>query len=223
MICQFAGRINTPDEDFWKISFEDLYKRFSDAIRSRRAWFYIPSSKRYCNADGYILNGGYGRKRIVDIQLVQDSDGNFQYEEVEIKNFRIQRILEKGSDGKTHAILPEIFVPYKEYTLRYILFHVREYFRNLVTQEKYCLDAEIDVKIFRIWLKWIRDHITVLAELGLTKDYRDNWQIMRQWVQKLTADISGWTAKSLKKLNLCLFQERPMPENTLYRNYEWSG
>ena len=66
MICQIAGRIKTLNEEIEKISFEDLYKRFLDAVRSRRAWFYIPGSERYCRADEYILNGGYMRERIKD-------------------------------------------------------------------------------------------------------------------------------------------------------------
>ena len=223
MICQFPWRINPLAEDFWTISLEELYKRISGSVRHRSVRFYMPSSERCCEANGYILNGGYTRARIIDIQLIQDAEGNCRYEEVVIIEFRIQRILEKGAGCTTHAILPEIFIPYKQYSLRYILFHVREFFKQSVTQEAYCLDAGIDIKAFRLWLKWIRDHLTVLAGLGLTEKYQDNWRIMQQWVQKLNADILEWTAQALKKLNLGLFQEHPMPENTMYRNYERSG
>ena len=222
MICQFTWRINTPAEDFWEISLKELYKRFLNAVQLRNARFYMPSSEGYCGPDEYILNGGYIRDRIVDIQRVQCSDGSFRYEKVEIRDFRIQRILDKQT-GHTHAILPDVFVPYKNYSLRYILFHFREFFRQYVTQEKYCLDAEIEIEAFRHGLTWMREHITVLAGMGLVKNYQDNWQIMRQWVQKLNADPHEWTAKSLRKLNLGLFQDRRMPENTMYRNYEWSG
>ena len=222
MICQFSWRINTPDKDFWEISLEELYERFLNAVQRRNARFYMPSSEGYCGPDEYTLNGGYLRKRIIDIQRVQCNDGSFRYEEVEIREFRIQRILDKRS-GHTHGILPDVFVPYKKYSLRYILFHIREYFRKGKTQEKYCLDEEIEVKTFRLWLAWMREHITVLAGMGLMQRYKDNWQIMRQWVQKLTANPYEWTAKSLRKLNLGLFQDRRMPENTVYRNYERSG
>ena len=223
MICQFSWRINTPTEDFWKISLEELYRRISEAVRRRRSRFFLPSIERYCQMNGYILNGGYKREHIIDIQMVQNEDGSHRYEKVEIRKFRIQRILEKGVGYTTHAILPEIFVPYKQYSLRYILFHLREFFRKSVTQEAYCLDAGIEVKTFRFWLKWMQDHITVLAELGLTKNRQDNWEMMSQWIQKLTADPFKWTARSLRKLNLGLFQEHLMPENTTYRNYERSG
>lgn len=223
MICQFNWRNNTPTENFWTISLEELYEQISGTVRSQRARFYMPGTERFCKADGYTLAGGYKRKRIIDIQRIQDSEGGYRYEEIEIIDFRIQRILERGTGYTTHAILPELFVPYKQYSLRYILFHLRKFFDLSVTQEAYCLDAGIDVKAFRQWLKWMRDHITVLAGLGLTKNYQDNWQTMRQWVQKLTADIFEWTATSLGKLNLGLFQEHPMPENTMYREYKNSG
>lgn len=223
MICQFAWRVNTPEEDFFKIPLNELYERILNAVHSRRSRFFLPSRGRYCEADDYILNGGYKRKRIIDIQMVRNEDSTYRYEEVEIRDFRVQRILEKGAGHTTHAILPEIFVPYKQYSLRYILFHLREYFRKPISQETYCLDAGIEIKTFRLWLKWIRDHIIVLAELGLTQNRRDNWETMRQWIQELTVDLFEWTARSLRKLNLGLFQEHPMPENTTYRNYARSG
>ena len=92
-----------------------------------------------------------------------------------------------------------------------------------ITQEAYCLESGIEVETFRDWLKWLKSHATVLAGLGFTEDYRDNWKIMREWIQKICKDISGWARRSLRNLNLALFQQRPMPENTMYRNAQWPG
>ena len=222
MICQFAWKINTLTEVFWRVSLEELYDMVSKAVRYHRTRFYIPSSECYCRADDYILYGSYSRSRIIDIQEFWGNDNRWHYREVEIQDFRIQRILDKAT-GRTHAILPEIFVPYRQYSLRYILFHLRHFYGSFVTQEAYCLEVGIDIKIFKGWLKWFRNYITVLANLGLTKNYQDNWHILGQWIKAMSQDILGWTYKSLKKLNLGMFQDHQMPENTMYRNYERSG
>ena len=222
MICHFYQIINRLSDDFWKISLDEMYERLLRAVRARKSRFYIPSSERYCEADGYVLWGTYGRARIIDMQCIPCEDGGWRYEKVIHEDFHIQRIKEKET-GSTHAVLNELFIPYKQYSLRYILFHLCQFFKRHVTQESYCLDAGIEPKTFGLWLKWLRDHITLLYGSGLTKKYSDNWQAMSQWIQKIAGDISGWTYTSLYKLNLTLFQKRKMPENTKYRNYERPG
>ena len=117
MICQFARIINSLTKDFWKIPLEELYQRLLFAVRARRSRFYIPSTEHYCEADRYILWGGYNRDRITDMQRIPSEDGGWRYEEVEIQCFRIQRIMEKQT-GATHAVLNEFFVPYRQYSLR---------------------------------------------------------------------------------------------------------
>ena len=222
MICQFARIINSFDQDFWKISLEEMYAALSSAVRARRSRFYMPSYERYCEADGYILWGGYTRDRIIDVQCIPCEDGSWRYETVEIKDFRIQRIRDKKT-GATHAILNEFFVPYKQYSLRFILFHLCQFFKEHVTQEAYCLDAEIDIEAFHQWLKWLRNSSTLLYGFGLTRSYSDNWQAMRQYIQEIAGDIPSWAYNSLKIMNLALFQDHEMPENTMYQKYERSG
>ena len=222
MICQIYTRINILPKDLWTISLNELYLQCSNAVRARGAKFYMPGSECWPKADGYELYGGYFRKEIIDIQQVPNEDGTWRYEEVRIESFRIQRIKDKQT-GKTHAILNELFVPYKQYSLRYILYHLCQFFKQSTTQEAYCLEAEIQVETFKGWLKWLKNHATVLAGLGITKDYRDNWQIMSEWIQRMAGDISEWVYRSLRNLNLALFQQRPMPANTAYHRYKWPG
>lgn len=222
MICQFTQIINGIAQDFWTISLGEMYAALLCTVRARRSRFYIPSSERYCEADGYILWGGYTRDRIIDVQCIPCEDGSWQYVTVEIEDFRIQRIMDKRT-GATHAVLNEFFVPFKQHSLRFILFHLRQFFNQRVTQEAYCLDAEIDVEEFRQWLKWIRDSIALLYGFGLTRSYSDNWQVMSQWIHEIAGNTSGWAYNSLRKKNLALFQDRKMPENTKYRNYERPG
>lgn len=221
MICQFAQIINSLTRDFWKIPLEEMYRKILLAVRSRQSRFYIPSCESYCEADGYILWGSYTRKCVIDIKCIPCEDGSWRYEEVEIKDFSIQRIRDRS--GFTHGILSEFFVPFGQHSLRFILFHLRQFFNKPVTQEVYCLDNGIEVTMFRQWLKWLREHVTLLYGFGLTRSYSDNWQIMSQWIQKIAGDIPGWTYNSLRKLNLALFQNREMPENTKYQNYDRPG
>ncbi len=222
MICQIGRIINRFPQDFWKVSLEMLYPMLVGQVRGRSNRFYMPSSEHYCKGDSYILWGKYTRYRIIDIQCVTCEDGSQRYEKVEISGFSIQRIRDKET-GATHAVLSEFFVPYKQYSLRYILFHLRQFFSKHVAQGTYCLDNDIDPKTFSLWLKWLREHITILYRLGLTESHSDNCQIMSQWIRQIAGDISKWAYNSLKKLNLALFQKRKMPENTMYRKYERSG
>ncbi len=222
MICQIGQIINRFPQDFWKNPLEMLYPMFVDQVRRRSNRFYMPSSERYCKGNGYILWGKYTRGRIIDIQCVTSEDGSQRYEKVEISGFSIQRIRDTKT-GATHAVLGEFLVPYKQYSLRYILFHLRQFFSKHATQETYCLDNDIEPKTFGLWLKWLREHINILYGLGLTECYSDNWQTMSQWIRQIAGDISEWAYNSLKKLNLALFQERKMPENTMYQQYVRSG
>ena len=201
---------------------ETIYNQLVSSVRTRLLLFFMPSSKTQSKADDYILYGHYTRNRIIDIEAVVQEDGTVRYEKVIINDLQIQRIKDKRT-GKTHAVLGEILVPYKEYSLRYILFHLWQYFSQSTTQAIYCLDANIDEKMFTQWLKWLRDHITILRELGLTENYSENRKILGQWVSQLIGDLIGWTHKSLNKLNLTLFQGRRMPGNTMYQNFEWAG
>lgn len=222
MICQFFGRINTLLEAFWNIPLDELYLKFNAAVRSRTARFYIPDSECNVEADGYELCGGYYRKEITDIQRILNEDGTWEYKEVRIQAFRIQRIKSKQT-GKTHAILNEIFIPYRQFSLRYILFHLSGYFEQDISQEAYCLEQGIDMGTFRGWLKWLKDHAAVLAGFGITNHYEDNRQRMREWVKKITGNVAEWTYQTLRNLNLTLFQQRIMPENTAYQKYVRPG
>ncbi len=224
MISQLCLLRNIFFEDFWEVPLEEMYERLVRTVRARESRFYIPSSEHYCKADGYTLWGTYIRNRIIDMQRVQREDGKWGYEKVIIEEFQIQRIRDKET-GATHAVLSELFIPYRQYSLRYILFHLRQFFDQdeTKTQDEYSGEAGIETKTFWLWLKWLSEHMSLLYGFGLTRSYQDNWQAMKQWVLKICGDISGWVYNSLQKLNLVLFQNRKMPENTKYRNYERPG
>ena len=217
MLCQFEIKINPQNEDFWRLSLEECYDRIVELFSSRKIKFFMPSSERISAPGSYILYGGYKRVKVIDIQQVQKDDGSWVFEEVVIKDFRVQRILDKET-GRTQAILNNFFIPYKQYSLRYVLYYLLQFYDQHTSQEKFCLEMDPE-RTFRTWLKWLRDHIMVLRELGLVKQYEDNWNTMRQWVSEIAGDLPGWIAKSLQRLNLFLFQDHSMPENTMYQKY----
>ena len=219
MICHFLSTINIQNENFWRIPLEEYYLQLVD--RSRKISFFMPSSECVSSPNSYILYGSYTRDLIIDIQQVQNDDGSWEYREIAVSKFRIQRILDKKT-GKTQAVLSGLLVPYKQYSLRYVLYYLQQFYDQYITQEDYSLDRKAE-RTFRTWLKWLRDHIMVLRGLGLVKLYKDNWQRLGQWVGEMFSDPSGWTARSLQKLNLGLFQDHRMPENTKYRRYARDG
>ena len=221
MICLFSNKINTQNEKLWEMSLEELYAAFTRSVRTRMGRFFIPgSSGRYCDEDNYILYGHYTRKTVIDVQRIRKEDGSSEFREIEIEGFKIQRIMDRTT-GATHAVLGELFIPYKQYTIRYVLYHLKQFFSQPVSQESYCLDeCQLNsIDTFRTWLNWMRDHITVLHEMGLVENYRENLEKMRQWVREIAGDIRYWQEISLQRLNLGLFQDHRMPENTVYRSF----
>lgn len=217
MICQFGKEIKWLKE-ILKMPLTTIYQRLQSAVRARKLRFFMPSSGRHSTADGYILWGYYTRERIIDKQPELQEDGTWEYVDIEIKDFQIQRIMDKRT-GRTHAVLCELLVPYKQYSLRYILYHLYQYFSQAVTQEAYCLNEDIEVKTFTLWLKWLKNHISILDALGLTENYTDNRKMLGQWIRELAGDVIEWTYRSLRTVNRALFQERRMPANTMYQSY----
>ena len=99
------------DQKYWQIPLNELCKNITEAVSSRQEGIYLPCLQRKSKADDYIRWGFYQRKNILDIRTSQDKDGNVQYIEDEIRDLKIQRIRVR-KNGKTHAVLTALFVPY---------------------------------------------------------------------------------------------------------------
>ena len=99
--------------------------------------------------------------------MAHNEDGTWEYKEVVISDFKIQRIMDQET-GKTHAVLGELFIPYKQYTIRYVLYHLMQIFSKFTSQEAYCPgeDKVNTLDVLKVWLKWMRDHITTLRDIG---------------------------------------------------------
>ena len=80
---------------------------------------------------------------------------------------RILRVV-CSSCNHTHAVLPDIIIPYRTYTLFFILRVLAEHFRALSSVENICDRFEISIGTFYQWLKLWHEH---KAEwLGLLSD-----------------------------------------------------
>ena len=222
MICQIASFCKTLSERIWKISLKELNFRYIQAIWIRAVALCIAESGKPISPADYICYGTYGRKPILDVQLVVSPDGSVRYEEVLVVDLRIQRIQEKET-GATQALLNDILVPYGNFSLRYILFHLHQYFGLEMSIETYCVGKDFDERTFKVWIVWMKQHITILRELGLTQDSKENKQIMKQWVDEIMKDLCESAEKSLRLLKLGLYQRHPMPDHSSRQMIEPGG
>ena len=82
--------------------------------------------------------------------------------------------------------------------------------------EDYCLDHSISIPTFTKWLKWLEDNISILREIGLFQDKKENRKTLKEWIHEIKTRSTDWLIKSLRLLNRSLFQRRRMPDNTMY-------
>lgn len=223
MIPLFNPEINSKLIDFFEMSLEEYYKHFLDAVRNRCAKFFLPCFQRTVLPNDYILYGSFKRKSIRDIQLVKQQDGTFKAVECNIKEFRVQRILVRkdGIPCSTQSLLPHLFIVYATFTLRFVLYHLWQFKNMSVSIEAYCLDNDISIPTFKKWLDWLKQNISILREEGLFQDKAENSEIIKNWILEIRFSPLKWLSRSLRLLNLSLFQKHRMPDNTVYRLLKW--
>ena len=225
MVCLFNSNCNSIREDFFELSLEDLYDLCLESVRSHTAKIFLPCLQCFALPDNYVLYGFYQRKLIYDVRMVKQEDGTVIAEEIILKDFPIQRI-QVMKDGKavgTQGILPELFIVYERYSIRFALYHLNCFFQNGGSIEAYCLDHSISIPTFRKWLDWMKVNISILRESGLFQDRNENRKILADWVREIKGSLAEWLARSLRLLNRSLFQRHRMPDNTVYHFFEWSG
>lgn len=71
----------------------------------------------------------------------------------------------KCNCGHTHAILPDILIPYGSYSLRFILLVLSEYLIKSLTVETLCLKYQIVKSTLYAWIHLFLDHFNLLAGL----------------------------------------------------------
>ena len=215
MISQPKPNFKITDKVFLSISLEEYYEALKRATRTGRidkAMLIMPCCLLMIIKD-IVLYGTYLRS-YVDIQLV---DGEYVVKKGIIA---VQRILCRES-GHTHALLFNVFIPYQKYTLRYVLYRLKEYFESGDTIEQFCLkyDQEFSPTTMYKWLEWMRDNLSTLTEMGIVKEWKQRKETYRQFVAQFCSETAYMICRCLKSTNRTLFQRHKSPPNTDYRKY----
>ena len=119
-----------------------------------------------------------------------------------------------GSCGHTHAVLPDVLVPYSSYSLLFILRVLADVFLLNHTQEKVCEDYEISMKLLRKWIRLWREH--KLLWLGLLKDAEIS---DRDFLDELRTrdECSGFLHAFYEKSRFSFLQGHREPDYTRHR------
>ena len=99
-----------------KTSSDSLFSTFMDSYS--HSLQECPS----CHSKGNLIPHGFYRRNIIDF-----TDGKTTYRKISVKRFKCK------SCGHTHALLPDIIVPYSQYSLFFLLRVLGVYFLHLKT------------------------------------------------------------------------------------------
>ena len=136
--------------------------KFSD-----RQWFEWESGKMkpwtqpcpVCGAKGCMdVSGHYER------YLVSWEDGGAVSRIITVERRQC------ASCGHTHAVLPSCLIPYKSYSLRFILIVLRGYFLRACPVEQLCGRYGISISTLYRWIKLFKRHKALF--LGVLEDAR---------------------------------------------------
>lgn len=75
-----------------------------------------------------------------------------------------------ASCGRTHAILPDVLIPYGSYTLRFILVILSEYLKRAVTVQEFCASWGIAVSTLYDWVHLFEKQASLW--LGILKEVK---------------------------------------------------
>ena len=120
-----------------EVKFSD-WKWFESAIQSAlQAGQQCP----YCSAKGRLRAFGHYKRYLVEW------DGHGQTTDI----LSVPRYI-CDSCGHTHALLPSCIVPYRSYSLRFLLVVLRTYFTRSCSVEQICLRYGITVSMLYRWI-----------------------------------------------------------------------
>lgn len=202
-------KINVKDM-FFLDDLETVYDKACEDFLQHKGRFYFACCRKSSDCNDYILYGSYKQKELIDAKVTAYKDGIPEFETVKLTDFRKRRILHKKCNH-THGLLLELFIPFQKWTLRYVLLQLGRFFRLGLSIEKYCLEYDVPIKAFRKWLDWLKKNISFLYRTGLVTDARENRETLKTFVSEITDHVGDYVLKSLRLLDLALFQSRRIP------------
>ena len=93
-----------------------------------------------CHSKGNLIPHGSYYRNIIDF-----TGGKISYHKISIRRFKCQ------SCGHTHAVLPDLIVPYAQYSLFLLLRVLAEYFLRLKTVSEICFTYAITPSMLYRW------------------------------------------------------------------------
>jgi hypothetical protein len=195
----------------------------------------------------FTIHGSYLRN-VIDLVAQKDENGNtlfgkngeaiFQDYQAEKLKMKITRIKCKD-DGSTHALLFNLVVPYGQYSLRYIVYHLHKMIHSEDSMEGYCDKHGIDVDDMQKWIKWLEENAPLLQQANLipendemAKDdsaengediaHSDNRRMKNISFLKIIIDYLYNEFKTFYKASLAflgrvMFQRHKNPTNTMHQ------
>ena len=135
-----------------KTSSDSLFSAFMDSYS--HAMQECPS----CHSKGNLIPHASYCRSIIDF-----TGGKTTYRKISVKRLKCQGC------GHTHAVLPDLIVPYAQYSLFFLLRVVGEYFLHLKTISEICLVYSITPSMLYRWkalfLCHMADWLPILEQL----------------------------------------------------------
>lgn len=108
----------------------------------------------------------------------------------ERRNYLVKVPRIKCHCGHTHAVLPDILIPYGSYSLRFILLVLCDYLIRKLPVEEFCLKYQIVKSTLYTWIHLFLQHYNLLAGILSSIDSLDLCSVERIWsYTSLTKDF----------------------------------
>lgn len=124
-----------------KTSSDSLFSAFMDSYSHTLQ--ECPS----CHSKGNLIPHGSYHRNIIDFK-----GGKTTYCKISVRRLKCQGC------GHTHAVLPDLIVPYAQYSLFFLLRVLAEYFLRLKTVSEICLAYAITPSMLYRWKAWFLCH-----------------------------------------------------------------
>ena len=150
-----------------------------------------------CKSQGNCRIHAYYNRSVID----------FRYGHKVKSNLCVKRLI-CGSCGHTHAILPDVLIPYASYSLIFILRVLGEFFLDMTSIEALCEKFSITSMQFYKWLQLWRQHKQLW--LGILSDMEiSNWFFLKSLV--LTETFSDFGTAFCRQFSYSFLQAHKNP------------
>ena len=174
-----------------KKSSKELFQSYMDKYRPEL------DTCPYCGARGRCRIHGYYKRRIGEFR-----DGTVIWEKVSVMRVRCTGC------GHTHAILPDIIIPYARHGILFILRALASHFIHRLPIEKACEKYSVSRNLFFRWLSLWRRHKNLWLGMLHSRETGDG-DFMKQLTEE--TDYSDFSAAFTCKFAFSFLQSHRNP------------